>query len=236
MRGMRVYPVGSHLFLAAVFVIGIFAWPASGTVIFEDDFESGNLDMWTVTGRQLGMANVADVVERNGSEMGHLYHQGFTGISLLQTFDYDESLAFSFDFEAEVSGDNYSSGEARFYFLDSSENILGSAGYIKATSNYVFEVSNPNPEIHIFQIAEGTGLETYSVTAQELLSNIVINEDLIASVILRFNAYGSVNHTDYQADIWVDNVSVRTTPAAMIPEPATIAILAFGAVMFGKRK
>ena len=78
-------------------IMAILTASANGSVvIFSDDFESGNLDQWTIGGRQQGI-NVAEVVSREGSLMGHLYHKGFTEIRLEKTFDYDPNLTFYFD-------------------------------------------------------------------------------------------------------------------------------------------
>ena len=111
-------------------IMGVFSASANAGIIFSDDFESGNLDLWTIGGRQQG-TNVAEVVSREGSLMGHLHHEDFTEINMEKTFDYDPSLAFSFDMAVNVSSDasststHYAMGGAYFTFWDNSQEIVG---------------------------------------------------------------------------------------------------------------
>jgi hypothetical protein len=206
---------------------------SQGEVIFSDNFESGNLSLWTVDGRQQGLANVADVVDKYDSKMGHLYHQGFSEITIEKSFDFDENLTFSFDFEANVTAGggypDYASGGAEFDFRDSGQNLLGRVSYTKATSSYVFDLENPRPDFEHFRIPNEAGLVSYASGVQDLLSYITIDEDLISSVRLRFTAYCSGSTSAYTSNVWVDNIVVT-------PEPVTIALLAIGAVAVFRKK
>lgn len=233
---MKIYIQKSRFLLAAIFLLWAFACPSKALLIFEDDFEGGNLDLWTISGRQFGMANTAGVVDEAGSKMGYLYHKGFTEISIEKIFDFDETLAFSFDFKAEVTGADYASGEAVFYFQDENQKVIGTMGYIKATSDYIFDYFALSTNVHFFSIPDQAGLESYVLNVQDLLSNITIDEDLISSVRLRFNAYSSVNQNGYVSQVWIDNVSVTSSDPVAIPEPATVILLVIGAAVSRKRK
>jgi hypothetical protein len=217
------------LFLAAVFLICVLACQSRGEVLFSDDFESGNLDLWTIDGRQQGLANVAEVTDKHGSKMGHLYHQGFTEIGIGKVFDFNNNMAFSFDMEVEVTGGNYASGDAEIWFRDSEENSIGVVTYMKATSSYIFDLENPLPNREHFRIPDEAGLTSYSVTMQELLTYITIDEDLIDTVKLRFLAYNTGSSSSFTSNVWVDNVVVT-------PEPATICLLGLAGLMLRRRK
>lgn len=231
MRSMRMCIGRGRLFLVAAYLMYVLVGQSWGEVIFSDNFESGNLNLWTVTGRRQGMANVADVVDKHGSKMGHLYHQGFTEIGIQKIFDFNENLAFSFDLEASVTGSEsgYSSSDAVFDFRDSGQNILGIVGYIKATSSYIFDLDNPRPDIELIRIPNEAGLVSYRTSVQDLLSYITIDEESISSVKLRFTAYCSKNNSAFTSNVWVDNVVVT-------PEPATAALLVIGAVAAFRKK
>jgi hypothetical protein len=224
------------LFLVVISLLITLTGPAEAK-IFEDDFESGNLALWTIDGRQLGI-NIAEVVDRNGSKMAHLYHQGFTEIDLTMEnlVDFDENLFFSFDMEAQVTSPfsatddhRYASGEASFAFLDSDQNSLGVVSFIKATSSYVFDYLNPRPDIELFRILNEQGLASYSCSVQNLLSYININEESISFVKLRFIAYGSEYNDLLTSNVWIDNVSV-------IPEPSSILLFGLGSLAFLRKR
>jgi hypothetical protein len=228
LRRKQMKSIKSKMLMLVIFVLAFNV--QAGSVIFSDNFESGNLNAWTISGRQYGVC-VADVVTRNNSKMGHLYHKNFSEICIEKTFAYDEDLAFSFDFEAAAVADHdYASGEAEFSFWNDQNVKIGQVSYVKATSDYVFNYCASNPAIHLFRIQNDSGLLHYSALAGDLVNNITIDENAISSIKLRFFAYGSDWDDDFISNAWVDNVVVE------IPEPTTISLLALGiAAIFRKR-
>jgi len=204
----------------AVLILGVFTTSARAEVLFSDDFESGSLDKWVIGGRQGGVANVAEVISRGGSQMGHLYHKGFTEITIEKTFAYNPNLSFSFDMEAyaiainPVTGADYARGGADFTFLDASGDFLGQVGYDHASSSYFFDYCNPLPQHHYFAIPDGAGVVSYNLNVRELLSYVDVDPNSVASVNFKFIAYTSgwyysETSNNMYADVWVDNVIVQ---------------------------
>lgn len=229
MSKLRIFLIMAYLLIASTSTL-------NADVIFEDDFESGNLDLWTVNGRQQG-DNLAEVVDKYGSKMAHLYHQGYTEIDLTMEnlIYYDENLSFSFDMEAQLTSGfsstdyRYASGEAEFAFLDSGQNRLGLVSYVKATSSYIFDVTNPEPEYHLFQIPDDEGLASYATSVQDLLSHITIDEESISFVKVRFFAYGSEISDTLTSNVWIDNVSIT-------PEPCSLLLLGSGVLLVLRKR
>jgi len=205
-------------------------------IIFSDDFESGTLHEWIIGGRQEGRESVAEVVSYHGSQQAHLYQDGFTEINMSKSFNYQNDLHFSFDMETQVFSEandpegyhRVTSGVA-FAFQDSSFNQLGDVRYLNATSIYSILTQNPKPEIEIFEI--DSGFANYSMNIEDILSNITINENVIAYVSMRFGIYVSSDQYNMSGHNWVDNVVVT-------PEPTSALLLIVGAGLFryGKRK
>ena len=212
---------GKNLGLAMVAVLGliIFATSANGGVIFSDDFESGSLAQWIVGGRQLhshGGMSIAEIVNRNGSQMAHLHQSDFTEITIEKMFDYNPCLTFSFDMKISVSSDagltddDYASAGAYFDFLDSSEEVIGTVRYIHSTSSYPFTTYNSAPHRQYIALPDNGGLQSYTFNIQDILSNIEIDTNSIASVNFYFNAYNSGWGHNMSSDVWVDNITVNS--------------------------
>ena len=171
--------------------------PASfAATVFTDDFESGTLDNWTIGGRQLAGPNIADVVSRHGSLMGHLYKNSFTEITFGRSFSYEADLHFNFDMETSVtsqpppSPNYYGSASADFIFRDVDGNNLGSVWYASATTSYIFTVFDADPTRDVVQIT-GSGLQEYSLDVMDMLSLITIDQAAIDEVFVQFRAYSS---------------------------------------------
>lgn len=221
-----------ELFIVTLLLIAY--QPASmAATVFTDDFESGTLDNWTIGGRQLAGPNIADVVTRYDSLMGHLYKNSFTEINFSRNFMYETDLQFNFDMETNVISQSppapnyYGSASADFSFLDISGNSLGLVRYASATTSYLFTVYDADPTRHAVQIFDGA-LEHYSLDVMDLLSLISIDEALIAEVSVRFNAYSSTYpYPAVSAELWVDNFS--TVPNIPLPP----ALYLFGTGLLG---
>jgi len=208
--------------------------PVTSATLFVDDFESGTLDNWVIGGRQLAGPNIADVVTRHGSQMGHLYKYSFTEINFTRTFAYEADLGFYFDMETIVTSQSppgpayYGMASADFLFLDTNGTELGLVRYASATTPYIFSVYDSDPTRDAVQIT-GSGLQHYSLDVIDLLSLIAIDEAAITDVLVRFNAYSSTYpYPAVSAELWVDNFS--TVPLNNVPLPP--ALYLFGAGLF----
>ena len=219
--------------VAFLLVISIFIVPAQATVIFEDYFEDGTLNKWTIDGRQQG-TNLAEVVEIESDKIAHLQHTGFTEITIGKLLTYSPLLNFEFDLKSIVSSpygphdNDYSAGGVVFDYLDESSNILGRVMYARSSSDYLFSFYNPLPNWHVFGINDNN-FHTYSLNAADLLSNLEIEYASVRNVNFYFWAYASSDSYNSYADTWVDNVTVT-------PEPATLVLLAAGSVLALRRK
>ncbi|MCD6174239.1 MAG: hypothetical protein J7K65_00540, partial [Planctomycetes bacterium] len=197
----------------------LFTSPVSQAAIFQDDFESGTLDQWTIGGRQEGRESIAEVTSYQGSQMGHVYQDGATEINISKTLDYQSDLNFSFDMEiltytgtSDPDSDWYASAGANFYFLDSNFNELGHVKVGCATAIWPTDLLNAQPNKHVFQ--NDVGFAHYSLNVEDLLSNITIDQNALAYVAIRFGAYASADINNMNANVWVDNVVV--TPRTLI--------------------
>jgi hypothetical protein len=213
--------------LAFLYVIAFVVVSAQAVVIFEDDFEDGTLNKWTIDGRQQGI-NVAEVVTRNSTQMAHLYHKNFSEITMSKSFDYDPALTFDFDMEVAPHSDasstslHYAYGGVQFLFLDSLNGNLGEVLYLCCTSSHPFDTLQ-GPAHRLLSIPQGSGIVSYNLNIQDLLSNITIDVDSISHVKLEFWAYASTDSYNSYTNTWVDNVVVT-------PEPATLLLLAAGSL------
>ena len=234
------YQTLARLLFVSTFIL-FFCVPASyGLPVFSDDFESGNLNNWTIGGRQSYGTNIADVLScGSGNKCGHLYHDRFTEITMYRDFLYDSSDqgTFYFDMDTAVFSDNppaanyYGRAGVYFLFLDNSDVSLGSAAYLEATTDYIFGFANSTDNINKLQSG---GMVHYEFDVADLLSQITIDESQIANVRLLFETYSSTNPYPYvRSELWLDNVS--TTPLGLpsnpVPEPATSFL--FGAGILG---
>jgi hypothetical protein len=220
--------------LAFLYVIAFVVVSAQAVVIFEDDFEDGTLNKWTIDGRQQGV-NVAEVVTKNSTQMAHFYHKNFSEITMSKRFDYDPALTFSFDMEvvphsdASSTSSHYTCGNASFVFFDSSNTELGIVLYTCTTSSYPFVIGGAVPYWWGFPIPQGAGVVSYNLNIQNLLSNITIDVGSISYVNLGFAAYASTDSYNSYTNMWVDNVVVT-------PEPATLLLLAAGSLAVLRKK
>lgn len=227
------------LFAVAVLVLNL---PSTGfaTVVFSDDFESGNLDQWTIGGRQLAGVNTADVVVHNGSEAGHLYKTSFTEITFATLFEYDPLLSFYFDMEVNAtsttppSGAYYGSSGVDFRFLDADGNALGQVSYLYATTSYLADLLNPRPEREVIGVTNGV-MESYSLGIGEILSLIEIDETALSSVEAQFRTYSSTYPNPVvTAELWLDDFCVDIAGGCIpqeypgVDEPPTVLLLLTG--------
>ncbi|MDJ0806258.1 MAG: hypothetical protein QNJ78_05430 [Gammaproteobacteria bacterium] len=156
---------------------------AHAVLIFEDDFESGTFDSWTIGGRQLAGINLANTVERYGSLMGHLYKTSFTEITLEKDFAYDPLLNFMFDIEVTSNGtiispNYYAYSGVDFYFYDAVGAIVGRILYGTASTSYLSDIAASDPTIYYSALTEGA-LINFDLGMAEILSNITIDESSI---------------------------------------------------------
>jgi hypothetical protein len=184
----------------------------SSTVVLTDDFDSGQLNKWTVGGRQEGV-NVAEVVYKDGSNRAHLYHEDFSEITLQNVFQYDPNLSFAFEMQTSVASQAsstssfYAKAGVRFFFLDSSGQALGMVGYIRTTSSFALTAYNPAPENEYIEILDDKN-HSYNLAVAGLLSRITINTALITSVKIEFSPHCSGWPYNMSAELWLDNVVV----------------------------
>ena len=199
-----------------VFFVAIaFAPPSYGLLPFTDDFESGNLDNWTIGGRQLAGTNIANVVNcGTGSLCGHLFHTSFTEITMYRNFEYDSSNSGTFYFDLQVDVNSqpapdayYGMSGARFYFLDSDGNELGSVWYVAATTNFPFTLGTATRSVN--QISENV-MEHYAIDVSDMLSQITIDESQITDIQMELITYSSTYpYPSVSAELWIDNVSTE---------------------------
>jgi len=206
----------------------------SHAVLFTDDFESGTLDQWTIEGQQAGRESTAEIINKNGSQMGHLYQDGSSWIFLSKTFDYQSDLNFSIHMETSVyseapdpEGNLYASAGIGFSFLDAASNELGHFKYIDTTSTWPLDDTSSVPNRHLIPI-DGS-LESYSLDVQDILSYITIDMDELAAIKMFFGVYASSDAYNMSANVWMNNVVVT-------PEPATMLLLGLGGLMLRKGK
>ena len=218
------------------FILAVFCASSAGSVVFSDDFESG-LGNWTIDGRQApGTTNIANTVSRYGSMMGHLYKFSFTEVNFYRIFDYEPQFGFSFDMEVTASSDPppasnyYGSSGVYFTFRDDAQEVLGTVAYITATTSFPFDQYNPRPDSQYNDVPAGV-LRHYELWFDDILPQITIDEMQISTVVMVFNCYSSTYpYPSVSAELWVDNVDY-----GVIPEPATVSLLAFGALVMLKK-
>lgn len=186
--------------------------------LFYDDFENADcLNKWTVGGRQQEGTNIADCEIRNESTMGHLFKYSFTEINFtpaVGAFEFSENLNFEFDMEVRVSSSGsapsnyYGKSGAEFRFYDSEDNLLGIVSYIAATTQYPFDHDAADPTRASIELTQNN-ITKLSLSVEDILSNIVIDETQIAVVGMTFNTYSSTRPIPYvEAELWIDNVIV----------------------------
>ncbi len=224
------------LVLNAVFLSCMFFAPLTyGDIFFTDTFEDGNLNNWTIGGRQAEGTNIADVVSYNGSLSGHLYKFSFTEITMFRDFQYDDfdnGDLFSFDLAVDVYssynpyGSNYYGWAGlTFQLLDSGSSVIGEVYYGAATTDYPFTGGWGNYDWRsINQIAEGT-MNHYDISIENLLSQITIDSTQIAAIRMEAKTYSSTRpNPTVNAELWIDNVNVGSP----VPLPSAIILLGSG--------
>ncbi len=192
---------------------------------FYDNFEDGDWVGWDIGGRRQGTGYV-DIVERNGSKMGHVYHRDFTEITLQKSFLFDPNLHFEFDMEAQALGgggsssDFYAMAGVTFNFKDIDGGNLGWTGYLNSTSTFPFQ---RHPSLNRI----GSGLEHYSLDIiGDLIERTTIDRNEIATFDMAFYSYASGWPYSMRGNVWVDNVMVT-------PEPiSSVLFLSGGAALF----
>lgn len=200
-----------------------------------DDFESGNLDSWTIGGRQLG-THTANVVNcGTGSLCGHLYQSNsFTEINMYQEFSFNSSDTYNFDLYVDVNSTQppaynyYGMAGVNFRFFDADENSLGSVWYLASTTNYP-SVNWVNSTRSVNVISENVW-HSFELDASDLLSQITIDETQVVSTRMLFNTYSSTWPWPYvSAELYVDNISTSSS----VPEPTSIFLFAAGLAGLG---
>jgi len=198
--------------VGAVFVTLIMATASYGAVVFVDDFEDGNLTGWTVGGRREG-TNVANVVTRNNSKMGHLYHASMTEIGLTSSTFPLAGFHVDLDFELRASGGGgstsnfYAMADVVFVF-SGPQNQKAFVTYYRSTSSFpvknsTWPASGPNGKW--IAVANSTP-QSLSLSGSDLLTKIPQVPDGLDSVYIWLNTYASAWDSSMQAELWVDNV------------------------------
>ena len=193
-----------------------------------DDFEHGTLDNWTIGGRQ-NWSWAANVVSKHGSLMGHISKDGFTEVTLENLFDYSTDLSFEFDMEVRsYGGDNstfYGMGAVEFEFLNLTGDRIGLVRYADSSSNYLNNLSSTRDDL-AYNIVTPDVLLNYSLTMDEIVSQLLIPQEEINQVNMRFRAYASGYSSGMGGEVWLDNVSISA-----VPIPA--AVWLFGSGLLG---
>jgi hypothetical protein len=191
---------------------------STSPAVFEDDFEGAScLASWIVGGRRLAGANVADCVTREGSTFGHLYKTSFTEVTLspaVGAFAIADWPTFDFDLEVWVFSAGapgptfYSMSGVVFVFRDAQGGHLGSVEYIATSTTYRLNASQGDPTWGVVSVAPSSR-QSFSLTTEEILSHINIDEGAVATVEMLLDAYTSAYVPDMRAELWIDNVAVR---------------------------
>ncbi len=185
--------------------------PPPPPATFSDDFESGNLDQWTVGGRQQGV-NLSEVISVDGSLVAHLHHEDFTEITLENEFTYSEDMTFNFDMDVAVASDAdnqstfYATAGVQFRFLDASDEIVGWVSYAEYTSELYPDNGN-TASTHVNEITLD-GMQSYSISMSSLLSQITLT-GIPTTLVLRFSGYTTGWPYNMSGDVWLDNVVVN---------------------------
>lgn len=217
-----------YLFSTVVFLV---TSSISQAALVSDNFESGNLDNWLIEGRQLGTHTANVITCDTGSLCGHLYQSGsFTEININQYLGYDPNETFSFDMKVDVSSTTppapnfYGISGVGFSFLDQNDDVLGSVWYLASTTNYpTTNWVSPTTSVNI--ISENTW-HHFDLDIAILLSQINIDESLIATTQMKFNVYSSTwPSPTVTAELWVDNVN-----SSPVPVPAALWLLGSGLI------
>lgn len=188
------------------------------SVLFEDSFEAATcLDNWVIGGRQAEGANIADCAVQRESTRGHLFKTSITEVTLapeMEQFPFSRELTFNFDlelrsFSTEGAPSNfYGSTGVGFDFLSADLQPLGSVSYMSATTPFPFESMADDSTMHAVEVAEDR-VHSFSLTAEELLSHVSIDESAIAYVSMRLWAYSSTRpFPTIEAELWIDNVRI----------------------------
>ncbi len=216
----------------------------NAALIFEDDFESGNLNKWTIGGRQLAGTNIANTVNRYGSTMGHLYKYSFTEITLENTFTYDSSLNFMLDIEVTSNGSwtppYFGYSGVSFYFYDSAGGNLGTVTHGTSSTNHLSVIYAADPALQYNALTEGT-LLSLDLGVSDILTGISIDESSIDTVLMQFKTYSSTYPQPHvTAELWVDNVCVDQGDVCgntgHVPEPTTLALMGLGLAGIGWKR
>lgn len=190
------------------------------TVLFSDDFEGDPcLDKWVVGGRQAEGTNTADCVIRGDSKRGHLFKSSFTEINLVPNpapFDFVAGLTFKVDLEVRVSSSGpvpntqyYGMAEMRFMFRNANGDIIGHVRYAAATTSLPFDDDGADPTRAAIALTPGVST-SHSLTVEDMLSHITIDENEIATVDMKFNTYSSTRpQPSVEAELWIDNFQVE---------------------------
>jgi len=227
-----------YSFLAIMVLVTSFAPSSYGLQPFTDDFESGNLNNWTIGGRQLYGTNIANVVNcGTGSMCGHLFHDSFTEINMYRDFLYDpnDSGTFYFDLEVDVysqappAANYYGMAGVVFSFLDTSGSALGDVRYVAATTNYPFTLGTATSSVN--QISENV-MEHYELNVSDMLSQISIDETQVTDIRMLMVTYSSTAPYPYvSTELWIDNVSTT-----VVPEPISSTLFIVGGATLGFRR
>jgi hypothetical protein len=221
--------------LLSILILCLSVVPSLQAAPFSDGFESGTLYNWVIGGRQIsGSTNIANVVGGDsGSLCGHLYHAGFTEISMYRDFEFDPTGLFSFDLKVSVfsqppPGPNYYGAAGVFFILLNSEGSqLGAVDYVAATTEYPFNYW-ASPTTSVNPIPEDVMLH-YDLKISDMLAQITIDPSQIADVRMQMTTYSSTwPYPFVSAELWIDNVT--NVPPSTVPEPASVLLLAAGLI------
>jgi len=222
----------------------VFTFSANAGVI--QDFESGNLDGWIVSGRQTGgSTNVYGVSEYAGSKMGYLYHRGFSELVLSRSFSYLDDMVLSFDAEFSIDGDTSPtpSGGSEWTsynvmydvaLLDISGNLLGARRYVAETTYWYTNFHNESGIID--SVFFPSGLQHYEYDISSFATGLGVNTSDIGSVYLNFIGYSPIApSTSWFYQDWhtmiirFDNVAISSN-GSVISLPSSTLLLGSGLI------
>ena len=197
---------------------------STNQVLFADDFESGELDGWTLGGRRgSGENNVSVVTQEGGGRVARIRKTGLYEVMLTRLVEFRPTEEFRWRMKAEASRalsralpidvtrfprTSYSMAGVGLELLGASQNELGRVEFVTASTRSPFDTQAGTQSRRLIEVRAGEWLEL-SKTARELADLTGLQTDAIKSVRIRLFAYGStLPEPLVEAELLVDDIVV----------------------------